>query len=69
MGDEPMVTAKVIAEKFEIPRSTLYRMVDDGRIPAHDVTKSWHKRRQFQFRESEVRKAIEDLAPTPPHQP
>lgn len=58
-----MVTAKVIAEEFAIPRSTLYRLVDEGRIPAHDVTKPWHKRRQFQFRVSEVRRAIEEQQP------
>jgi excisionase family DNA binding protein len=64
--DEPLVTAKVIADEFGIPRSTLYRLVADGRVPAHDVTKPWHDRRQLRFRVSEVRKAIEDRKrPTP----
>lgn len=62
-----MVTAKVIADEFGIPRSTLYRLVDDGRIPAHDVTKPWHDRRQLRFYVSEVREAIEGRnRPTPP---
>lgn len=60
-----MVTAKVIAAEFDIPRSTLYRMVDEGRIPAHDVTKPWHKRRQLQFKVSEVRQAIEERKQPP----
>ena len=61
-----MVTAKVIAEKFDIPRSTLYRLVGEGRVPAHDVTKPWHSRRQFRFRVSEVQRAIEDRRPDRP---
>lgn len=59
-----MVTARVIAEQFDIPRSTLYRLVDEGRIPADDVTKPWHKRRQFRFKVSEVRRAIEEQRKT-----
>lgn len=54
-----MVTAKVITEEFGIPRSTLYRLVKDGRIPAHDVTKPWHERQQVRFLVSEVRAALE----------
>lgn len=60
-----MVSAKVIAAEFAIPRSTLYRMVDEGRIPALDVTKPWHRRRQLQFKVSEVRQAIEDAKRRP----
>jgi excisionase family DNA binding protein len=56
--DEPLVTAKVIADTFGIPRSTLYRLVNDGRIPAVDVTQPWHDRRQFRFCENDVRQAI-----------
>jgi predicted DNA-binding transcriptional regulator AlpA len=56
-----MVTAKVIAEKFAMPRSTLYRFVDEGRIPADDVTKPWHRRRQLRFRVSEVQRAIDAM--------
>jgi excisionase family DNA binding protein len=63
--EEPMVTAKVISEQFAIPRSTLYRLVDEGRIPAEDVTKPWHRRRQLRFKASDVRKAIEDRKPSP----
>lgn len=61
-----MVTAKVIADEFGIPRSTLYRLVDAGRIPAVDVTKPWHDRRQLRFSVSDVRKAIEDRKQQPP---
>lgn len=60
-----MVTAKVITDRFHIPRSTLYRLVKDGRVPAHDVTQPWHDRRQLRFKVSEVRKAIEDRKPSP----
>lgn len=61
-----MVTAKVIADEFGIPRSTLYRLVKDGRIPAHDVTQPWHDRKQFRFRMSEVKAAVEARRPRPP---
>lgn len=53
-----MVTAKVITERFAIPRSTLYRYVKEHRIPVHDVTKPWHRQRQLRFKESEVRTAL-----------
>ena len=62
-----MVTAGRIAEEFDIPRSTLYRLVNEGRIPAHEVTKAWHKRRQFAFNVSEVRQAIEESKRQPTH--
>lgn len=60
-----MVTAKVITDQFHIPRSTLYRLVDDGRIPAHDVTQPWHGRRQLRFRVSEVQAAIDAMKDKP----
>lgn len=59
-----MVTAKVISDQFHIPRSTLYRLVEDGRIPAEDVTEVWHKRRQFRFRVSEVQQALDEMKRT-----
>lgn len=62
-----MVTAKVISDQFHIPRSTLYRLVRQGRIPSHDVTQPWHDRRQLRFKVSEVQAAIESKrAPGPP---
>lgn len=63
-----MVTAKIITQRFDIPRSTLYRLVADGDIPAHDVTKSWHRQRQLRFKVSEVQQALEDRKqrPAPP---
>lgn len=59
MEDEPLVTAKVITDQFHIPRSTLYRLVEDGKVRARDVTADYHSRRQYRFLVSEVE---EDLA-------
>jgi hypothetical protein len=66
--DEPLVTAKVIAGEFGIPRSTLYRLVDDGKVRAHDVTADYHQRRQFRFLVSEVRADLDKIKEqrTPP---
>ena len=66
MEDEPLVTAKVIAAQFHIPRSTLYRLVDQGRIPAEDVTQPWHDRRQLRFKVSDVQRAIDAMKPPAP---
>lgn len=56
-----MVTAKVITDRFHIPRATLYRLVDQGKVPAHDVTADYHQRRQIRFKESEVQAALEQI--------
>lgn len=59
--DEPLVTAQVVSRELGIPRSTLYRLVEAGKVPAVDVTKDWHERRQYRFRLSEVRTALADI--------
>jgi predicted DNA-binding transcriptional regulator AlpA len=61
MKQEPLVTAKVIADAFDMPRTTLYRLVKEGRVPAYDITRSWHINRRYGFRLSEVRQALTDL--------
>jgi excisionase family DNA binding protein len=67
--EEELVTAKAVVDELGIPRSTLYRLVKDGKIHAEDVTQDWHSRRQYRFRVSEVRAALEAIRrnrPSPP---
>jgi hypothetical protein len=71
--NEPdIVEAGVIIRQFGIPNATLYRLVDEGRIPARDVTKPFHKRRHLLFNVREVGAAVERMRfererrPTPP---
>lgn len=61
MEDEALVTAKVITDQFHIPRSTLYRLVKDGKVRAVDVTRDFHSRRQFRFRLSDVRADLDAI--------
>jgi predicted DNA-binding transcriptional regulator AlpA len=43
MGDdEKMVGASAVVRELGIPRSTLYRLVDEKRIPVHRERKPWH---------------------------
>jgi len=56
---EEMVDAHEITTRFEIPRGSLYGLVKEGLIRAHDVTKDHHRRRQLRFYASEV---AEDVA-------
>ena len=56
-----MVPAKVITDQFHIPRSTLYRLVEQGKVRAVDVTEDFHTRRQFRFRVSEVKDDLDRI--------
>ena len=42
-----------------IPRTSFYRLVDDGRIPVHEERKPWQKRPVKRFRLSEIRQALD----------
>lgn len=59
--EEPLVTAQVITDQFHIPRSTLYRLVKDGKVRAVDVTEDFHTRRQYRFLVSEVTADLERI--------
>jgi predicted DNA-binding transcriptional regulator AlpA len=61
MEGEPLVTAKIVTAELGIPRSTLYRLVEQGKVPAEDVTQDWHSKRQYRFRVSEVRAALDKI--------
>jgi hypothetical protein len=64
METEPLVQAKVICDRFDIPRGSLYRLVKDGVIPAHvEPPKAWqlHRARNLLFRVSEVEAALRAL--------
>ena len=68
-----MVTAKEVCETLGIPRYALYRLVEQGRVPASVETlppKPWHKpngRKAYRFKLSEVRAALN--LPAPPGEP
>jgi predicted site-specific integrase-resolvase len=55
MGDERLVTAKIVVETLGIPRATLYRLVEHGKVRAIDVTQDWHEVRQYRFSLDDVR--------------
>ena len=53
------VSSGEIMKLFELPRTTLYRLVRAGTIPAHELPgKSWYKRKHYQFYVSEVARAL-----------
>jgi hypothetical protein len=64
-----MVGASEAIRRLDIPRTSFYRAVKDGRIPVYDVErKPWQKRAVKRFRISEVRAALgmDETDPTPP---
>ena len=66
MGDEKMVGASDAIRILEIPRTSFYRAVNDGRIPVHEVErKPWQKRTVKRFLLSEIRDAL-DMPPADP---
>ena len=58
MGENELVTAGQIIKLYKIPRTTLYRMVEEGRLPVHNVTKAFHRRRQYRFDPAEVARVL-----------
>lgn len=58
MQEEPMVGASEAIRVLGIPRTSFYRLVDDGRIPVHEERKPWQRRPVKRFRLSEIRKAL-----------
>ena len=60
-----MVGASEAIRVLDIPRTSFYRAVKDGRIPVHEVERRpWQKRAVKRFLLSDVRKALD--MPTPP---
>lgn len=59
MEEEKLVTVKAVSRQFNIPEYAIYRMVKDGRLPAHEMPREpWHKRTRIGFRLSEVERAL-----------
>lgn len=56
-----MVGATEVIRETGIPRTTLYRLVEDRKIPAHRERKPWQSRGSLRFKLSEVREALERL--------
>jgi predicted site-specific integrase-resolvase len=65
-GGEDLVSSGVILRDFDVANSTLYRMVREGRIPAVNVTKPYHKRQRFLFRVSDVERVLPRRTGQPP---
>lgn len=57
-----MVGASEAIRELGIPRTSFYRLVEDGRIPVHEERKPWQKRTVRRFYLSEIRKAL-DMEP------
>lgn len=54
-----MVGASEVIREIGIPRTTLYRLVEDGRIPVHEEErKPWQRRTSKRFLLSEVKQAL-----------
>jgi predicted DNA-binding transcriptional regulator AlpA len=67
MQEEPMVGATEVIRETGIPRTTLYRLVEEKKIPAHPERKPWQRQGRLRFRMSEVRAALERMQDdTPP---
>lgn len=62
-----MVGATDVIRETGIPRTTLYRLVDEKKIPAHQERKPWQRQARLRFRMSEVRAALAKMEqpPTP----
>jgi len=58
MREEQMVGASQAIRELGIPRTSFYRLVEDGRIPVHEERKPWQKRPVKRFLLSEIRKAL-----------
>jgi hypothetical protein len=66
MQEEPMVGASEAIRALDIPRTSFYRAVKEGRIPVHEERTPWNKRAAVKrFRLSEVRAALEMEPPDP----
>jgi hypothetical protein len=60
MTEEPMVGASDAIRILEIPRTSFYRAVKDGRIPVHEERKPWNRRAVGKrFKLSEIRTALD----------
>ena len=57
-----MVGASEAIRELGIPRTSFYRLIEDGRIPVHEERKPWQKRTVRRFYLSEIRKAL-DMEP------
>jgi hypothetical protein len=65
-----MVGASEAIRKLNIPRTSFYRAVEDGKIPVHEEVKPWGRRQKTKrFKLSEVRKALGLPEPTDPPAP
>jgi hypothetical protein len=65
MPEEEMVGASKVIRETGIPRTTLYRLVAENKIPAYPERKPWQREARLRFKLSEVRAAL-NIDPPPP---
>ena len=53
-----MVGASDVIRETGIPRTTLYRLVGEKKIPAYTDKKPWQRQARLKFKMSEVREAL-----------
>jgi hypothetical protein len=62
-----LVSVKGVLEHFGMPRATLYRLIDLGKIPVHrQQQEPWHTGERYLFSIPEVEAAFKEFA-TKPH--
>ena len=63
MNDKPddVLTIEELAAYLEIPKSTLYKLVREGKIPSQKVGRYWR------FRKRAIERWLEEARPEDPH--
>lgn len=61
-----MIRATQVIRALDIPRTTLYRLVHEQKIPAYRERKPWQRRGQLLFKLNEVRAALARMAEQQP---
>ena len=59
------MTAAQVSERFGVPLYAVYRMVNDGRLKAHQIPpKPWQKRKRLGFDAADVARALGQAEPS-----
>ena len=56
--ERELVTIEEVERRWGIPRQIIYRRMKAGLVPYVDVSKPYHKRRQYRFVVAEVAEAL-----------
>lgn len=65
--DSEFLTAEEVAEYLRLPLSTVYKLVQDKRLPGFKVGKHWRFRKEtiFQWTKDQEKDALKVFAPNP----